>query len=281
MISKRAIIQVGQNDQNIPIEFFRIEDTMTLFDFHHLYQYNFYQIFWFTEAQGQTQEIDFVSYPIEPHQIWIVYPGQVHYFDPSGLSGYYLAINKDYFNRILFKEVKQHSFTGNDPLKFEVTPEMRPLFLHLSLLIEIEHSHRQRAEVLEKYIQLLILHLQDLPVIQQRNVTIDARIHKLLELIEMHYITERKNEFYADKVALSVKRMNEILVLSIGKSLKHQLQDRLILEAKRLVGYTTDHIQDISHTLGFSEVSYFNRFFKKCTQKTPLDFREDVKKVQG
>jgi len=102
-----------------------------------------------------------------------------------------------------------------------------------------------------------------------------------LELVEAYYLTERKNEFYADKVALSSKRMNEILSISIGKSLKQHLQDRLLLEAKRLVGYSSDNIQDIAHKLQFSEVSYFNRFFKKLTQYTPLDFREQVKKVQG
>lgn len=280
MKSKKQVIQVQQQDKNVPIEFFRIEDSLELFDFDHHYQYDFYQIYWFTDAQEQMQEIDFVRYSIVQDEIWILYPGQVHFFEPTGIKGYYLAIDKDYFNRILYKEAKQHVFTGNNPLHFAVTPQMHALFTHLNLLIEMEYEHLQRANVLEKYVQLYILHLQDLPVIEHRQVSIDARIHKLLELIEMHYIKERKSEFYADKVALSVKRMNEILLLSIGKSIKQQLQDRLLLEAKRLVGYSTDNIQDIAHALSFSEVSYFNRFFKKLTMLTPLDFRQQVKKVQ-
>lgn len=281
MKSKKQVVQVQQLDKNIPIEFFRIEDNFDLFDFSQHYQFDFYQIFWFIEVSDQQQEIDFIAYPLEAQQIWIIYPGQVHYFDPTAVSGYYLAIDKDYFHRILFQEAKQQGFTENAPLKFEVTASMRPLFEHLSLLIEQEFHDQRRANVLEKYLELFILHLQDLPVLQQRHVTIDARIHKLLELVELHYISERKNEFYADKVALSVKRMNEILLRSVGKSLKQQLQDRLLLEAKRLVGYSTDNIQDISNILGFSDVTYFNRFFKKLTLVTPLDFREQVKKVQG
>ncbi|WP_430612621.1 helix-turn-helix domain-containing protein [Flavobacterium sp. JP2137] len=281
MKSKKQVIQVQQHDKNVPIEFFRIEQCLELFDFRHHYQYDFYQIFWFTQTGNQQQEIDFVAHPIAAHQIWIIYPGQVHHFDPESICGYYLAIDKDYFHRILFREAKQQAFTENAPLKFEVGADKRGLFEHLTLLIELEFSGLQRADVLERYLQLYLLHLQDLPLLQQRHVTIDARIHKLLELVERHYISERKNEFYADKVALSVKRMNEILLRSIGKSLKQQLQDRLLLEAKRLVGYSTDNIQHISHALGFSEVSYFNRFFKKLTLQTPLHFREQVKKVQG
>ena len=281
MRSKKQVIQVQQQDKNVPIEFMRIEDSLELFEFDHHYQFDFYQIFWFTKSDGQFQEIDFVNYPILQDEIWIIYPGQVHFFEPTTVEGYFIGIDKDYFNRILFQEVKQHAFTGNNPLSFKVTPKMHALFTHLNLLIEMEYVNLQRPVVLEKYVQLYVLHLQDLPVVERRLVHFDARIHKLLELVEMHYIAERKSEFYADKVALSVKRMNEILLLSIGKSLKQQLQDRLLLEAKRLVGYSADNIQGISHTLGFSEVSYFNRFFKKLTGQTPLDFRQDVKKVQG
>lgn len=281
MKSRKQVIKIQQQDKDIPIEFFRIENSLELFDFKQHYQYNFYQIYWFTGASGEEHQIDFATYQIEPNQIWIIYPGQVHYFDPIAVSGYYLAIDMDYFHRVLFNEAKQKAFTGHNHLKFDVTLPMQKLFEHLHLLIEMEFHSLKRTTVLEKYLQLYILHLQDLPVVQQSHVTIDARIHKLLELIERHYITQRKNEFYADKVALSTKRMNEILLLSIGKSLKQQLQDRLLLEAKRLVGHSTENIQDIAHKLCFSEVSYFNRFFKKLTLQTPLNFREQVKKVQG
>lgn len=277
---KKQVIQVKQYDKNVPIEFFRIENSLEIFDSNHHYQFDFYQIYWFTNAPDKQQQIDFISYPISSNQIWIIYPGQVHHFDPTGISGYYLVIDKDYFHRILFKEAKQQAFTGSNQLKFIVTPEMQQLFEHLHQLIEIEFHSFKRASVLEKYIQLYILHLQDLPIDQQNHVSIDTRIHTLLELIEQYYITHRKNEFYADKVSLSSKRMNEILILTIGKSLKQNLQDRLLLEAKRLVGYSNDNIQEIAHKLCFSEVSYFNRFFKKLTNQTPLDFRQQVKKVQ-
>jgi len=281
MKARKQVIQIQQYDKNIPIEFFRIKNSFEIIDFDHHYQYDFYQIYWFTESSSIQHEIDFVPYPIEANQIWIIYPGQVHYLDPTFIEGYCLAIDKHYFNRILFKEARQQAFTGHGHLKFDVTEAMQEILEHLHSLIEIEFNSHKRANVLAQYLRLYIIHLQDLPVEPQKYIALDARIHKLLELVEAYYLTERKNEFYADKVALSSKRMNEILSISIGKSLKQHLQDRLLLEAKRLVGYSSDNIQDIAHKLQFSEVSYFNRFFKKLTQYTPLDFREQVKKVQG
>ncbi|WP_413512187.1 helix-turn-helix domain-containing protein [Myroides odoratus] len=282
MKTKRQVVQVQQSDKNIPIEFFRIEAIVNLFEFEGHYQYDFYQIYWFTDVlEPHKHEIDFVSYPIKAHEIWIIYPGQVHHLDPRFSKGYCLAIDKNYFNSVLFKEAKQQAFTGHSHLKFAVTSIDIQRFEHLHLLMEIEFNSYKRSTVLEHYLQLYIIHIQDLPMLSEKHIAIDERIHKLLRLIEEHYLTERQNEFYADRVSLSTKRMNEILVQAIGKSLKQQLQERLLLEAKRLVGYSEDNIQTIADQLNFSEVSYFNRFFKKLTQQTPKDFREQVKKVQG
>ncbi|WP_158962890.1 helix-turn-helix domain-containing protein [Myroides fluvii] len=281
MKAKMKVVQVHQVDKNIPIEFYRIEDTIDLFEFEGHYQYDFYQIYWFTDVLvPHTHEIDFISYPVHPNEIWIVYPGQVHHFDPRYSKGYCLVIDKHYFNSVLFKEAKQKFFTGHNQLKFEVTTAEIQRLEYLHLLIEIEFNTFKRPAVLEQYLQLCIVHLQDLPRTEEPHIALDERLHKLLQLIEEHYITQRKNEFYADQVSLSVKRMNEILLRAIGKTLKQQIQERLLLEAKRLVGYSEDNIQTISNQLNFSEVSYFNRFFKKLTHQTPKAFREQVKKVQ-
>ncbi|WHT38380.1 AraC family transcriptional regulator [Myroides sp. mNGS23_01] len=279
MKTKAKVVQVQQVDKNIPIEFYRIEAIGDLFEVEGHYQYDFYQIYWFTTVLvPHHQEIDFISYPVKAQEIWIIYPGQVHQLDTRYSKGYCLAIDKNYFHSVLFKEAKQQFFTGHNQLKFEVTAEESLRLEYLHLLIEIEFNTHKRPTVLEQYLQLYIVHLQDLPLIAEKHIVLDERMHKLLQLIEEHYITQRKNEFYADQVALSVKRMNEILYHVIGKTLKQQLQERLLLEAKRLVGYSEENIQTIADALNFSEVSYFNRFFKKLTHQTPKDFRAQVKK---
>lgn len=279
--TKQKVVRVQQVDKEIPIEFYRIEAIGNLFEVEGHYQYDFYQIYWFTEVlTPHHQEIDFISYPVNAQEIWIIYPGQVHQLDTHYSKGYCLAIDKHYFHSVLFKEAKQRSFTGHHQLKFAVTPEEVQRLEYLHLLIEIEFNSFKRPTVLEQYLQLCIVHLQDLPLLSQQHVFLDERVHKLLQLIEEQYSTQRNNEFYADQVSLSVKRMNEIVFQAIGKTVKQQVQERLLLEAKRLVGYSEETIQRIAHALNFSDVTYFNRFFKKLTGQTPKDFRAQVKKVQ-
>ena len=52
------------------------------------------------------------------------------------------------------------------------------------------------------------------------------------------------------------------------------IHQRLLLEAKRQLVYTTQTIQQVSDDLGFSEPAYFSRFFKRFAGVSPRAFRE-------
>ncbi|WP_375303716.1 helix-turn-helix domain-containing protein [Niastella sp. OAS944] len=44
-------------------------------------------------------------------------------------------------------------------------------------------------------------------------------------------------------------------------------------EAKYLLKYTHEYISTISYKLHFSEPTHFNKFFKKASGLTPMDYR--------
>jgi AraC-like DNA-binding protein len=52
--------------------------------------------------------------------------------------------------------------------------------------------------------------------------------------------------------------------------------DRLGLEAKRLMHFTDKQNQEIAFDLGFNDPAHFSRFFKKMTQMTPSEYRENL-----
>lgn len=58
-----------------------------------------------------------------------------------------------------------------------------------------------------------------------------------------------------------------------GYTIKQYINNRRMEQAKVLIQNTNDTIIDISTKVGFNNVTYFNRQFKKCFNITPLQFR--------
>ena len=58
-----------------------------------------------------------------------------------------------------------------------------------------------------------------------------------------------------------------------GKSPKEMIDDRVVLEAKRLLLYSDSSVKEISHELGFDEPTNFIKYFRKHVAQTPNTFR--------
>ena len=98
------------------------------------------------------------------------------------------------------------------------------------------------------------------------------RLENLYELVEKHYLTERKASFYAEKIGLTPKRLNEILKNKVGLTLTQLLHKVLIAEAKKMIARGDKNFKEVSFELRFSEQAYFSRFFKKQTGMSPEKF---------
>jgi len=78
---------------------------------------------------------------------------------------------------------------------------------------------------------------------------------------------------YAKNMGVTESRLNRICITFTGKTAFEVLQDRTMLEAQRFLIYTKAPITEIAYDLGFNDLGYFCRFFKKSTGFTPKDFR--------
>ncbi|MES2425361.1 MAG: helix-turn-helix domain-containing protein [Bacteroidota bacterium] len=54
------------------------------------------------------------------------------------------------------------------------------------------------------------------------------------------------------------------------------IQERVILECKKLIHLSYKSMKEIATELNFDDVNYFSRYFKKHTGITPTAFRENV-----
>lgn len=94
------------------------------------------------------------------------------------------------------------------------------------------------------------------------------------ELLEQHYKSHWAVEAYADRLGITPPRLNRLSRTMTGKTIGTLIQDRLVLEAQRLLTYTNATATMVAFETGFRDPAYFSRFFKRRTGLSPVEYRK-------
>jgi len=235
---------------------------------------NFYAIIWFTEDEG-VHFIDFEPFPIQKNKVYLLGRNQVHSIPADSLpEARIIVFSTVFFQRIEEAHLRQLFLPFlNDGVS--IPPAMVTPMKQLFKLILLEYQGDADATMLLKYTAAFLMQLYRFG--DYKNLftpaTEDKRIVKLFHLLQEHYKENREASFYADQIGLTAKRINEILRERMGTTISQLLYHLLLIEAKRELFHHERSIKEIAYELGFSEQSYFARFFKKHTGFTPEQFR--------
>lgn len=113
------------------------------------------------------------------------------------------------------------------------------------------------------------------PAIANRVINPDNELmHNFRQLVKMHFKQQKQLQFYADELNTSIKRLTEACKNIYDQSPKKIITEQIILEAKRLLLYSSLNIKEIAFELKFEEPSNFIRFFIRATDMTPKQYRE-------
>ena len=105
-------------------------------------------------------------------------------------------------------------------------------------------------------------------------ILIAVAVAQLRSLLDEFFRDERLLAFYAEKLGMTVDRLNDHVKRVTGVTAGHLIRQRVLSEAKRQLVFTTQPIHDIAKELAFADPSHFARFFRKETGTTPHEFRE-------
>lgn len=103
-------------------------------------------------------------------------------------------------------------------------------------------------------------------------------IEKFHALIEKKYRHHLPIDAYANKLGISAAQLSRVCREVLGMSALAVINGRLIHEAQRDLIYTSNSVMQIAQSLGFEDVAYFVRFFRKQTGVTPKAFRVEALK---
>lgn len=104
-------------------------------------------------------------------------------------------------------------------------------------------------------------------------------LHAYQARVEAHFRELHEVRAYAGLLHISAGHLGEVVKAQSGKPAIKHLHERLVLEARRLLFYTQHPLKEIAFELGFSDASYFNRFFKRETGSTPAQYRSRTRKM--
>jgi AraC family transcriptional activator of pobA len=92
-------------------------------------------------------------------------------------------------------------------------------------------------------------------------------------ILERDYTTAKRPAEYAQQLNISTPYLNECVKNTTGHSVSHHIQQRIILEAKRLLYYSNKSVKEIAAELGYDDYPYFSRLFTKVVGITAISFR--------
>jgi AraC family transcriptional activator of pobA len=99
-------------------------------------------------------------------------------------------------------------------------------------------------------------------------------IRKFNLLVEANFKSQHSVSFYAQELCKSPKTLSNYFAMYNNKTPSQVVQERIFIEAKRLLTHTERPIKQITFELGFEDVSHFSNSFKKLALLSPLDFRK-------
>ncbi|MFV0645520.1 MAG: helix-turn-helix domain-containing protein [Sphingomonadaceae bacterium] len=108
----------------------------------------------------------------------------------------------------------------------------------------------------------------------------EAQHQKFRALIEQHYRRHLPLGFYAGELGCTERTVSRLSQGAFGMSPLEMINRRLALEAQRLLRFTNATCAEVSWELGFSDPSYFSRFYKRMTGERPQNLRSVTDKEQ-
>lgn len=255
---------------------------------HSAHRHDFFLCVVFSAGTG-IHEIDFNHYAIQPGCVFFLKPGQTHLWKfESAPEGYIFFHTKEFFEYGFSNtEITQFPFyySNENPPNLQLT--LDELALIKSRFKEINFEYNTSATYKEQklcslinlaYIDLARLYTNFESYTIAGSTTYLKTLRVLETLIQEFYRSEKSVAFYADKLNITTKHLNRITNYSLDKTPLELINERIILEAKRLLVHSEDSLMEISDFLGFNDYAYFSRVFKLKTKSSPSDFRNHYKK---
>lgn len=248
------------------------------------HRHSFFQILLIQHGNG-IHIIDFEQFELTKNQVYFLAPGQIHEWKfENNVQGILINFNENLLSSFLANSKFLADFQFFTPNGLHSLVDLS-LFENqnkiLKLLDDIKQEFESCNECKLDLLRVLLLNfliLINRNLVSQTNSTYNKLnftvFHNFEKLLEQHFSHLKLPKEYAEILFVTPNHLNAICKQISGKSAGELIRNRILLEAKRLLVNSKEHINEIAFYLNFNDNSYFSRFFKKYEGISPEDFRK-------
>ena len=232
--------------------------------------------------------VDFIQYPVAAGTIVLILPGQLHSIDE--ISGFSMEYENIIFhpNILLSKsadasntEFLQPLFAGTISVPTIYSPET-PFYPEIASCIDANDEIRKTFPkgyqlFLKSQLFMLFFILVERcsrTALERKDTKSLEKMKRILKYIENNYMDKITIADVAGEVGLSQSHFMKYFKNTMGTSFIDYLNEYRLTMASRLLLSSDSSILDVAAEVGFDNLSYFNRTFKRRFGQTPSAYRK-------
>lgn len=249
------------------------------------YRLSFYDVTLVTRGSGEFW-IDAERYRLAANTLLFSCPGQTRRWIARDLDGLCLFFPDEFllqhFNDPLFLNRLRYFHNDVGPFELRVSDSRVEYLLDRlgAMRLEIaqlqyDSPHLLRAIAYEILVNLNRWYASEYG--QQLDTSATSAVASFRQLVEQHFLQHKHVHQYADLLGLTPGHLNYLCRRHIGRAAGEIIRGRIVAEAKRMLLYSDYSAAQIGTYLGFEDTSYFGRFFRRETDRTPLSYRRHAR----
>lgn len=252
----------------------QISTNRTFLDNPHLHRHLFYEWVLITKGSGQ-HYIDMACYEIKKNRIFFLSPQQVHMVKGnSAIDGYNISF------------VKDNAFTVDLDLfllelqtkpYIDLSDEDMASFQGVLHIISQELSHGASVHTLIHFLLNALCSIIKRHGLNRTIAAASALTPLFFIELKREVSASRTINDISESLSVSADYLNQVVKAETMQDARYWLKQMVVLESQRLVVFTTMSIENISMKLGFQDVSYFYKYFKRHMSQTPLQYRKQYR----
>lgn len=221
---------------------------------------------------------------LTPHELVVASPGTVIQFiemsPDCDLS--MLGFANSFMENWQKEELLMNYLQGRLYLRLSLqeTDEQR-LESILSLMWDVVHDIPFPRKTMQSLISTLF---HQITYFQEKNYSDDRHkcshqeeiFNRFLNLVNKYAIRERRVSFYADRLYLTSRYLSTLIRQASHRTVMDWINEAIVQEAKLLLHHSDKLVYQIAGELNFPNTSFFCKYFRRMTGKTPLEYRSEI-----